>query len=70
MDVHNSHGHYGTPLLITSGVTAAGSIFNNLIGALPDIVSILAGIAAIAAGTMSALLSWEKRQELRQNRED
>ena len=56
------------PMLVTSVVGAAGSILNTIIGALPEIVSVLAGVAAIAAGTFSALLSWEKREEIRRNR--
>ena len=55
-------------MLVTSVVGAAGSIINNIIGALPEIVSVLAGVAAITAGAFSALLSWEKREEIRRNR--
>ena len=55
-------------MLVTSVAGAAGSILNTIVGALPEIVSVLAGVAAIAAGTFSAFLSWEKREEIRRNR--
>lgn len=53
------------PMLVTSVVGAAGSILNTIIGALPEIVSVLAGVAAIAAGTFSALVSRKKLQQLK-----
>lgn len=65
MDHHSANP---IPWLVTSVAGASGSILNNVIGIVPDIVSVLAGIAAIAAGTLSALLSWEKREEIRRNR--
>ena len=52
-------------MLVTSVVGAAGSILNTIIGALPEIVSVLAGVAAIAAGTFSALVSRKKLQQLK-----
>ena len=66
MDHHNTGA--AVPMLVTSVAGAAGSIINNIVGALPEIVSVLAGVAAIAAGTFSAFLSWEKREEIRRNR--
>lgn len=67
MDHHNVSASSG-PLLLVSAASASGSIINNIFGILPDIVSVLAGLAAIAAGTFSALLSWEKRKEIRSRR--
>ena len=66
MDHHSSTSPI--PWLVTSVAGASGSIINSIMGVVPDIVSVLAGMAAIAAGTFSALLSWEKREEIRRNR--